>query len=106
MKNSKQKNLFSLTLSAISYLGILCFLPFLLKSKNEYVQFHAKQGLSIFIMEIIFTLIWIVPFIGWIVGALGWLACFIISIVGFVRALFGDRWHIPGLQKIVNKIKF
>ncbi len=106
MEFKKDKNLFSFLLSAISYLGILCFLPFLLKTKNDYVRFHAKQGLSIFIMEIIFTLIWIIPFIGWIIGALGWLACFVVSIIGFVKALFGEEWQIPGLKKLVNKVKF
>ncbi|HKL17035.1 MAG TPA: hypothetical protein VJ900_01615 [Patescibacteria group bacterium] len=102
----KTKNLFALVLSALSYVGVLCFLPFFIKVKNEFIKFHAKQGMSVFILEVIFTLVWIIPFIGWIIGALGWLVCILISIFGFIQAIFGERWQIPGLKKFVNKIKF
>ncbi len=102
----KIKKVLNLILSAASYLGILCFLPFIIRSKNEYVRFHAKQGLSLFILEVIFTLIWIIPFVGWIIGALGWIICILVSIFGFINAFFKEKWQIPGLKVIVNTIKF
>lgn len=92
-------------LSAISYLGILSLVPIMLRTKNDYVRFHARQGLLLFIAEIVFTLIWIIPFVGWVIGFLGWILCFVFAIIGFVRSLFGRRWKIPVLNKFVGKVK-
>ena len=37
----------------LSYLGILALIPFMTEKDDEFVQFHAKQGLNLFIFEII-----------------------------------------------------
>ena len=39
--------------AAISYLWILCFVPLFLKKKSKFAQHHAKQGLVLFIAEIL-----------------------------------------------------
>ena len=93
-------------LGAVSYLGILSLIPIVLRTKNDYTRFHARQGLLLFISEIIFTLIWVIPFIGWVIGFLGWVFCFIFSVIGLVRALRGQRWRIPVLHRFVDKVKF
>ena len=50
------------TVAALSYLWILFLVPLLLKRDSKFAQFHAKQGLVLFIIEF---LVWI-PFIGWL----------------------------------------
>lgn len=44
-------------ISLISYLGPLCFIPFLLGKESKFVSYHAKQGLNLFIFEVIFGFI-------------------------------------------------
>ena len=68
MQSIKKPSIVKRIMSAISYIGILSLLPIVLRPKSEYVRFHARQGLALFITEIIFTLIWIIPLIGWVIG--------------------------------------
>jgi hypothetical protein len=37
----------------VAYIGILCLLPLLLKKDNKFALHHGKQGLVLFIAEII-----------------------------------------------------
>lgn len=101
----KKQGVLSRFLAAISYLGVLCLLPVVLRVKNEYVRFHARQGLILFIAEIVFTLIWVIPFIGWIIGFIGWITCFIISLAGLVNGIAGQEWKIPVLYRLTNKVR-
>jgi len=91
--------------AAISYLGVFCLAPIIFKAKNEYIRFHARQGLVLFICEIIFVLIWIIPFIGWLIGFIGWVACFIFSLLGLIRSLSGKKWEIPIIKNFASKVK-
>lgn len=101
----KKPGLFARILSAIAYLGVLSLIPIMLRSKDDFVRFNARQGLLLFIAEIVFTLIWIIPFVGWIIGFIGWVLCFVFAVGGFFRSLIGKRYKIPVLNKFVGKVK-
>ena len=91
-------------LAAISYLGALCLIPLFLKKTSPYVQFHAKQGLVLFIAEIIVSFVNIVPFLGqlvWLVVAFVFLW---LSVVGIIKAWNGVCWEIPFLADYAKKI--
>ena len=89
-------------LAAISYLGILVLIPLLMKKESKFVKEHAKQGLVLFIAEIV---LWIVdlifafiPVLGTIISILIWIvlvAIAIVSIIGLIYALQGKFWKIP-----------
>ncbi len=89
-------------LAAISYLGILVLIPLLMKKDSKFVKEHAKQGLVLFIAEIVLWIVeaifaWI-PVLGLIISILIWLilvAIAIVSIIGLVYALQGKFWKIP-----------
>lgn len=49
------------TLAALSYAWILCLVPLLGRRDSKFAQFHAKQGLVLFIIEIIAGLIFLGP---------------------------------------------
>lgn len=74
------------TWAAISYLWVLSVLVLILK-KDKFVQAHAKQGLLLFIGEVLM----IVPGIGWIIGLLS----IILAVIGFIKAYSGDEWEVP-----------
>ncbi len=102
---AKKPNLVARFLGLISYLGILCVIPIILKSKSGFIRFHARQGLVLFIAEIVFTLIWIIPFIGWFIGFIGWIICFVFSLTGLVKAIAGQEWKMPVLYRFTKKIR-
>lgn len=92
------------TLAAISYLGVLCLIPLLLKKESPFVQFHAKQGLVLFIAEIILCFVNIIPFLGQIMWLVVCLIFVIVSIQGIIKTLKGEWWTIPIISDYAKKI--
>lgn len=89
-------------LAAISYVWILALVPLLLKRDNEFVMFHAKQGLVLFIIEVLGSFVfWI-----WVVGWILWIAVVVLAIVGFLSALQGKRTELPVISMVARKISF
>ncbi|MEK7167541.1 MAG: DUF4870 domain-containing protein [Patescibacteria group bacterium] len=86
--------------AALSYLWILCLVPLLVKRDSPFAQAHAKQGLALFIIEIIGSLIFWIPLIGWLL----WLIVAIVSLIALVKTLQGGYWEIPGIKAILEKI--
>ncbi|MEW5757972.1 MAG: hypothetical protein AB1755_00665 [Candidatus Omnitrophota bacterium] len=88
----------------MGYLSILCLIPLILKKDNKFVLYHAKQGLVIFIIELILMLIGILPFIGWLISVLGTFLCMLISLYGIIECLIGNYVKIPLVSYIASKI--
>ena len=84
------------TVAALSYIWILFLLPLLLKRNSKFCQFHAKQGLVLFI----FSFVTWFPIIGWLLG----LAIIVASVMGIVKALSGESWKIPFVYGLSEKI--
>ncbi len=87
-------------IAAIGYVWILCLVPLFLKRDSKFAQFHAKQGLVLFVIEIFGWLIFWVPLIGWILGVL----ILIFAVLGIMNALQGVYWEIPILGKYAKMI--
>jgi len=92
-------------IAAMSYLWILCLVPLLTKKDSSFVQFHAKQGLTLFIAEIVVSMINIIPFLGWLIWFFASITFLIISIIGIIKALNGEEWKIPYIYDWSQKIK-
>jgi uncharacterized membrane protein len=89
----------------LSYLGVLSLLVFLWRDKEKPASCHLRQGLVLFGLEIIFTLVMVVPFVGWLIGLLGWILCTLLSLGGILKAAQGKEWSIPVIKKISQQIK-
>lgn len=83
-------------LAVLSYVWILCLIPLLLKRDSKYAQFHAKQGLILFIASLAS---WF-PFFGQILG----LIILVISIIAILKVLEGGWWEIPYIYDLSKKI--
>ncbi|MCK5320711.1 DUF4870 domain-containing protein [Candidatus Parcubacteria bacterium] len=79
------------TVAALSYIWVLCLVPLLTKKRSKFAQFHAKQGLVLFIAEIVGVFVFWIPLIGWALG----IALLVVSIMGILKALNGEWWKIP-----------
>lgn len=90
-------------MAALSYFSVLCLVPLLLKKNSPYTQFHAKQGLAIFIVEALAGVVSMTIILAWL-SSIVMVVCFIASIYGIYLALNGKMESIPGLDKIINKL--
>jgi len=90
--------------AAIGYITILCFVPLLLKKDNKFAQFHGKQGLVLFILEVAASILKIVPALGDLVYTVAFVLFGILSLIGIVKVLMGERWEMPIIYDISNRI--
>ena len=100
-KTSKERDVeINKSIAALSYVWVLCLVPLLGKRDSEYAQFHAKQGLVLFIIEILAGLVAWFP----IFGQLFMLVLLVVAIMGIVKTLNGDWWEIPYIYDWSKKI--
>jgi uncharacterized membrane protein len=91
----------------LSYLGILALVPLLAKQDSKFAQFHAKQGIVLFVCW--FVASWIagfIPMIGWFliapaVSILG----IVLSIMGLMNVAKGENKELPIVGELVTKMK-
>ena len=94
-------------MGVLAYIGILCLIPLLAAKDSEFAQFHAKQGLNLFLLEVgVAVLSWVLGFMS-IVGGLAFLGLMtmaiwlvqigfiVLSIIGIVNALNGKKEPLP-----------
>ncbi|MCD6427523.1 MAG: DUF4870 domain-containing protein [Caldisericaceae bacterium] len=99
-------------LAAISYLGILVLIPLLVKKDSKFVMEHARQGLALFIAEIIVWLVELIlgriPGFGVVIAILAnicYAVLAIVSIIALVYALMGKCWKIPVVYDFAKGLK-
>jgi len=83
--------------AALSYLWLLSVVMLILKKDDEFVRFHAKQGTVIFAVSII---LWFIPIIGWLLQ----IAVLIGVVIGFLKAYSGERFKMPVVGDLADKI--
>lgn len=94
----EEKNIFA----ALCYVGVLVFVPILIKKDDPYVNWHIRQGLVVLAIIIVSLIasVWIER-----VGNLLFLVIMIIDIIALVQALLGRKWKIPLIGDVANKFK-
>lgn len=92
-------------LAILSYLGILFLVPLLVAKDDEFVKFHVKQGITLFIAEIITVIISMIPLIGWLISLIGWICWLILIILGIINVLQGKKSPLPVIGKFAENWK-
>lgn len=88
----------------ISYISFLCIVALVLKKDNKFALYHAKQGLVLFVFEVIIFIISIIPILGFIIRLLSLVVFPIISLWGILQALMGNYCRFPIISDIADKI--
>jgi uncharacterized membrane protein len=103
-------------LGAICYLWVLVFIPILTKNKSPFLARHCRQGFALFLvalvaflfLKIIEATLGMIPILGFLLVLLLNLVFFMVflgvTIMGFVRAMFGDEWRIPYLDDLADRV--
>ncbi|NLA05547.1 MAG: hypothetical protein GX881_07535, partial [Firmicutes bacterium] len=90
----------------LAYLGILFLIPLLAKKDSPYSQFHAKQGIVLFIGWVAATVINVIPILGQIVFVIAGLFFFVLFIIGVINALSGKAKELPLIGQLGHKFNF
>lgn len=93
------------SIAIFSYLGIFCLIPLLVAKDDEFAQYHAKQGLAVFLVWTCVSLLAIIPYLGWLLFILSSPVLLVLSIIGIVNVLQGKRKEIPLLGKYGKSFK-
>lgn len=92
--------------AVLSYLSILSLIAVAFGRENEYAAFHIKQGLLLFVMEVVAVPLGIIPNFGIYILAIIWLALIVLSFIGAFSAWNGKSWRLPSpIDKWANEIQ-
>lgn len=103
-------------IAAIGYLFFMCFFALWKGKDSSFVRFHSRQAFLLFLSEIVaFILLVIIdktigrlPFLGLLIVILLQIAVYLValmlSVMGFVKALFGERWVMPFFGPYSDKV--
>lgn len=103
-------------MAGLCYLTILVFLPILSTEKTPFLARHCRQGFALLFAEIVAAVFLFVfhatvgriPILGFLLVVAVQLAIVLlflgVSVMGFIRAIFGEEWRIPYLDDLAERI--
>lgn len=88
----------------MAYIPILCFIPLLNMRDNKEAQFHARQGVILFLLEII-AAIFLIDFVSDMVFTGILMIALALSVAGIYFALQGKNYRLPIIGDLADKSK-
>lgn len=88
----------------LGYIPFMCFVPLVKMRDNPFAVQHGKQGLLLFIIEII-AAIFLLPKINYLFWGLVIILCLAAGSAGIFFVLQGQDWKIPFIGDLADKIK-
>ena len=89
---------------AFAYIPVLCLIPILSPGQDANIRFHTRQGLILFLIEIVSGL-FLIPWVSSLIWKSALIVCIGLSIAGIVFALQGKRYKLPIIGDWAEKIK-
>lgn len=99
----------------LEYLPLICLVGLFVEKDNEDVKFHTNQGLSLFALEVIISIVGGIlsllrgiPVLGFLIGlvfSLLGLVCLAYMILGIINVINGKREQLPFIGNLVVFVK-
>jgi uncharacterized membrane protein len=93
-----------IALSTLAYVPVLCLVSVIHPKREDFVLFHTRQGLCLFLLELVSGALFFVPLIGPVLSLTLALACMAIAILAIRTVRRRGRWAIPFLSTISEHI--
>ena len=103
MKLSKQEIKEGAPFAVLSYVLFLWILTFIFKKDNRFAYFHARQGIVIFVGNVICFILTFVPILGFLFG-LGQIILIFFSLYGIYLSLTGKIKSMVVIGDIAEKL--
>lgn len=88
-------NVKSQLFSMLAYTGVLCLVPLLLNRRDDYVSFHTRQGLAIWMTEVLAAFLLFAPAIGRFFFTATMTVCILFSLAGIIGVFLEKAWRFP-----------
>ncbi|MBF0460332.1 MAG: hypothetical protein HQL87_02955 [Magnetococcales bacterium] len=82
-------------MATLSYLGVLCLIPLIFSHDDEYVHFHARQGLVLWIWEVLAIFSLHIPLVGPFFFSSSVFFIAVLTLVGLLSVALSCRWRLP-----------
>src|SRR3989338_6937274 len=89
-------------LACIVYIGILFLVPLLAAKQSKFAQYHAKQGLLLFAVEMVISMLLRFSVLGNLLN----LVLVVISAIAIYETYQGKYWELPLVGQYAKKINF
>ncbi len=94
----------ALIASILAYIPFLCLIPLIQMRDSEQARFHSRQGLVLFLIELI-AILFLIPGL----SSLVWKTILVValgaSVAGIIFGMQGRMYKIPLVGEIAEKIK-
>ncbi len=90
-------------MAALSYVGILCFVPLIMNRDDEFVYFHSKQGLVIWMWGVLAVFALHLPGVGKWLFSISAMAVMVLAVIGLVSVLLNKAWKLPLVYVLASK---
>ncbi len=90
--------------AVMSYIPFLCFIPLLNMKHNEEARFHARQGVMLFLIELV-ALIFLIDRVADFVFTALLIVALAFSVAGIILALQGRNYRLPIISDLADKAK-
>lgn len=103
-------------LGALCYLSILVAIPILVRRRSAFLAGHCRLGFSLVFAQVVLGIVvWViegafspVPLLGVLVSLVlhlaYWLLFVGLAVLGFVKALSGEVYTVPGLEDLAARV--
>lgn len=88
----------------MAYIPLLCFVPLLNMKENKEARFHARQGVMLFLIELVAVLFLVDGVSAFVFRAILILAV-AMSVAGIILALQGRNYKLPIIGDLADKTK-
>ena len=88
----------------LSYIPFLCLIPLLQMRDNEQARFHSRQGLVLFLIELL-AVLFLIPGLSSFIWQTVLIVALGASVAGIIFGLQGKMYRIPFISDISDKLK-
>ncbi|MBF0177240.1 MAG: hypothetical protein HQL63_10410 [Magnetococcales bacterium] len=104
VQTPRPEGVLSHVMAGMSYLGVLALVPMIMARRDPFALYHARQGVVIWILEVLAVYSLALPVIGRFFFQFASVLCFVVSLFGLVAVFFGKTWRIPGIGALADHL--
>lgn len=93
-----------LQLAFLAYLPVICLVSVIAKRREDFVSFHASQGLALFLIEMSAGMLFFIPVIGPVLALVVVLACLAAAVLAMRNVRRRGRWAIPMIGALAEQL--